>query len=792
MPIGFARMQILRRKVGHDARQRYNYIARLGEHARRGDLALGPVTLAPPDTPTQLTGASLWSAVENQSGRKDAIVGAELLLALPRYSELGAVAATALVAAFCQAMIVSHGLGASYAIHGVHEPEDAEQDAAMTIEDADGPSIADLLDMVSSWPHAHVLVTPRCLGPEGFSPFRCSILEPLIRGAGKNRTVLCAVPWPKVWTRYLNAALTQAGSDKRVRLKAPHSGQHIGPARALALLQGDIERGEAPEGQMWPRLNAKIEARNAQTLLAAPELSEPVFTRTEVADLISRYLDIGGPALAARANKTLEAIDALPLPDPLTGEPTAWLSTRATLERARRSVGLAQSLANKRASTALSRGAVEATIARLERDPDLTPAMVNSLADGHRLVTIETGDFGSLLPALDEIASHAGMEVIHLGHKAMTLAALGRQQVRFVIPSQIENKLRSGDLVIVDRPDALELADLETLLYRALRCDCRLLFIRRPHTLVFPRSPILDRVAACGLTHLLPSSQDATLRSRMAPVDRELAALAEILRHGHARVFVDRASRLAYAQKIVRHEQPTRILGLSAGDRQALGLEDDTAAPIKGVDAAAEGPGEITVLLPDADCLELFYGHNPPERTALLIDADQTPTLAHLISATARAAVDQRLFFVTAAFGTGEALAVKNGFDLAGEIAGLYGHHIREVSGSFRIQGSSDMPGMEEALTMPIAALVAQLDPSQVLAGQPRAGYEAFFDEFDYAPDDDPGPEDFLNAEDSPDDDPSHEPSVLDKPFEDADAVLHIDEPSDDFVPDAEDDSDTW
>jgi hypothetical protein len=791
MPIGFARMQILQRRAGHDARQRYNYIARLGEHARRGDLALGPVTLAPPDTPTQLTGAGLWSAVETQSGRKDAIVGAELVLALPRFSELGADAATALVASFCQAMIVSHGLGASYAIHGVHEPEDAEQDAAMAIEDADGPSIADLLDMVSSWPHAHVLVTPRALGPDGLSPRRCTILEPLVRGAGKNRTVLCAVPWPKIWTRYLNAALTQAGSDQRVRLKAPHSGQHIGPARALALLQGDIERGEAPEGQIWPRLNAKIEARNARTLLAAPELSEPFFTRAEVADLLSRYLDLAGPALAARADMTLEAIDALPLPDLLTGEPTAWLSTRATLERARRSVGLAQSLGSKRAPSALSGEAVATTIARLERDHDLTPAIMDCLAHGHRLVTIETGDFGSLLPALDEIATHAGMGVIHLGHKAMTLAALGRQRVRFVIPSQIEKKLSAGDLVIVDRPDALELADLETLLDKVLRCNCRLLFVRRPHTLIFPRSPILDRVAVCGPTHALPSSADAILPGRMAPVDRDLAALADILRHGHARVFVDRASRLAYARKTQSHKQPTRFVGLSAADRQALGLDEHRPPPSRGAAAAAERLDEIIVLLPDAERLTPLYGHCPPERTALLIDAGQIPTLAHLISATARAAGDQRLFLAAAAFGTDEALAGEIGFDLPGEIARLYGHHVRAILGSFRTPGSTPMPGMEEALTMPIAGLVAQLDPAQVFVGQSGAGGEDFADGFDFPPDDDLGPEDFLDAEDTHDDDPSHEPSVLEQAFEDDDALAGMDEPSDDFAPDAGDESDT-
>ncbi len=791
MPIGFARMQILRRAAGHDARQRYNYIARLGEHAYRRDLAHGPVTLAPTGAPVELTGAGLWSAVEAKAGRKDAIVGAELVLALPRFSELGADAAIALVDAFCEAMIISHGLGASYAIHGAHELEDAGQDAVMAIEEDDGPSIADLLDTVSSWPHAHVLVTPRSLGPEGLSPLRSTILEPLVRGAGKNRTVLCAVPWPKIWTRYLNAALIHAGSDQRVRLRAPHSGQHVGPARAMALLQGDIERGEVPEGQMWPRLNAKIEARNAQTLLAAPEFSEPVFTRAEVADLLSRYLDLGGPALAARTDKTLEAIGALTLPNPVTGEPTSWMSSSATLERARRIAGLAQSLARNPAPFVLSKAVVASTIARLERDPDLTPAIVDCLAYGHRLVTIETGDFGSILPALDEVATHAGVEAIHLGHNSMTLAALGRQRVRFVIPGQMEKKLHAGHLVIVDRPDALELADLETLLDTVRGHNCRLLLVRRPYTLVFPRSPILDRVAACGPTHALPDSTGAILPSRMASVDRDLAALAEILQRGHARVFADHASRLAYAQRTLDHEQPTRLVGLSAADRQALGLDEQISDQIRGADAAADRADEIIVVLTDAERLTPLYGHFPPERTALLIDAGRTPTLAHLISATARAAGDQRLFLAAAAFATEQPLAGETGFDLAGEIARLYGHHIRAILGPFRTPSSTIMPGMEEALIMPITKLVEQLNSASSLAGQLPTGNEDIADDFGIPPDDDVRPEDFIDRKDTHDDDPSHEPSVLDEAFDEDDALLHIDEPSDDVTPDDWDESET-
>lgn len=784
MPIGFARMQVLRRAAGHDPRQRYRYIARLGEYADRDDLALAPVTLTPPHAPRDLAGADLWSAVEAAARRKDAVVGAELVLSLPRFTELSLDAATGLLEAFCEALIVSHGLGATFVIHGIHDESAAQEDAAMAAESADGPSIAELLDTVLSWPHAHVLVTPRTLGPDGLSPSRCSILEPLVRGNAKNRTVLCAVPWAKIWTRSLNAALAHTGSGTRVRLKAPHAGRHVGPARALALLQSDIERGEAPEGQMWPRLNSKIEARNAETLAAAPELHEPVFTRAEVADLLSRYLDLAGPALAARTDQALEAIEARPLPDPLTGNPTGWLSSRDTLERARRIAGLAQSLAKDRAAPLLAEKAVTTTIARLERDPNLVPAIAGCLAHGQRLVTIEMGDFGSILPALDEIAAHAGAQVVHLGHKAMTLAALGRRRVRFVIPNQVEKKLGAENLVIVDRPDALELADLETLLNTAQQRDCRLLLVRRPHTLVFPRSPIIDRIAAQGPVHQLPASRTAILPSRMAPVDRELAALGDMLARGHAKVFENRAARLAYARRILNHPQPTNFFALAAADAHALGLDDLTPAASEAT--TANRSDAITMLLPDANRNTPLYSQSDPARTALLINAAQPPTLAHLIIATAHAAGDDRLFLAAAAFGAGEL-----GFDAMDEIARVYVHHVRTIADAVRAKNPADTMGIAEALTMPIAALVDRLSPAPAHSVEPGADPDAPAGAFAFEPDDDPRPEDFSEADESYDDDPSPEPGEFEFDYADDDIPLLADEPSADFEPDIEDEPGT-
>src|SRR5690606_1950251 len=104
------------------------------------------------------------------------------------------------------------------------------------------------------------------------------------------------------------------------------------------------------------------------------------------------------------------------------------------------------------------------------------------------------------------IIEHAGCQPIHIGHQAMTLAPLGRRKARFVIPVQVDKKVENDSIVILDRPDHLTLEHLETLFETAARKNCRVLMVRRPHSLLFPRNAVTDRIAARAKIHALASS----------------------------------------------------------------------------------------------------------------------------------------------------------------------------------------------------------------------------------------------------------------------------------------------
>lgn len=773
MTIGFARMQLLARSAGQSAVGRYRYIARVGGYANRADLALGPVTVTPVGTPDALRDLALWQEVEDRARRKDAVVGAELVLALPLLSHLSLEDADRVVAQFCDAMVTSNGLGATYAIHAAHDRDAAAAETDRN-ESADGPSVAEVIDAVSSWPHVHILITPKALSPHGLALNRHTALEPLIRGVGKSRTVICATPWRQIWTRFLDHALAMAGSETRVRLQAPSTGRHIGPARALALLQGDIERGEAPNVQRWPRVNAEIEARNARTLEQTPTLQETVFTRAGVADLLSRYLDLKGTALASQTQQFLDSIDAVPLCDPLTGTPMPLFSTHERLEQARRVKEYARTLMATRSEPVLAADTVGKLVTRLGRDSEFVPPITDLLTHGHRLVVVETGELGSILPALNEIIEHAGCQPIHIGHQSMTLAPLGRRKARFVIPVQMRKKVEAGSMVILDRPDQLSLEHLETLFEIAAREDCRILMVRRPHSLPFARNAVIDRIAARAKIHALASSLLPIRPSWEAPVDRELRALTDILRRGHARSFADAAARLAFARRAREHDKPTTLVGSSA--------EIDSAVTDVGGKARSNDqvqPDAITLLLPHRERQLPLYGGGKRGRTALLIDRTATPTLAHLLIQAALGAGDERIFFSATAFGYADAAETHGQVSAAADLVALYRHHLDSLfAAKLPEEGVARENALADLLRADISSVIEERGPGSGRSTAPSSQPIDTYDPIDFPGDDDPYPVEMSDADAGYDDNPD---AAFEQDFGSDPAEEDDDRPAEDF-----------
>lgn len=119
--------------------------------------------------------AALWNAVELAEKRKDAQSAREIEIALPR--ELTPEQMRALARAFAQEQFVDKGMIADIAYH----------------------------NLTGNNPHAHILLTLREYGPDGFGK----------KNRDWNDRALCT-EWRERWAEHANTALERAGQDARI------------------------------------------------------------------------------------------------------------------------------------------------------------------------------------------------------------------------------------------------------------------------------------------------------------------------------------------------------------------------------------------------------------------------------------------------------------------------------------------------------------------------------------------------------------------------------------------------
>jgi hypothetical protein len=137
-------------------------------------------TLAPTNAPAWVQDrAALWNAVEAAETRKNSQVAREIRVALP--AELDHGQRVELVREFCQREFVARGMVADIALHAPGREGDDRNH------------------------HAHILLTTREIGPEGFTT--------------KNRdwnAVEMLEGWREAWARDSNRALERCGLDERI------------------------------------------------------------------------------------------------------------------------------------------------------------------------------------------------------------------------------------------------------------------------------------------------------------------------------------------------------------------------------------------------------------------------------------------------------------------------------------------------------------------------------------------------------------------------------------------------
>src|SRR3954462_4166098 len=204
--------------------------------------------------------AMLWNEVEAAEKRKDAQLAREVEFALPR--ELSREEGVVLARDFVAERFVSRGMVADL---NVHWPVDAQGEAK---------------------PHAHVMLTMREVGPEGFG----------LKVSAWNR-VAELQGWREAWATRANERLAELGHEVRIDHRSfkdqgvelePQN--KIGPAGARR-----EERGKAAERAAEHRAIAQ---RNGQRIEAEPNLAlnalthhHSTFTRHDLVRFVDRHTD---------------------------------------------------------------------------------------------------------------------------------------------------------------------------------------------------------------------------------------------------------------------------------------------------------------------------------------------------------------------------------------------------------------------------------------------------------------------------------------------------------------------
>ena len=175
------------------------------DYTRKGGV-LHTEIIAPDTAPAWVHDrSSLWNAVEDAERRKDAQVAREVRVALP--SELSTEQNSDLVRAFVREQFVARGMIADVALHAPGREGDQRNH------------------------HAHIMLTTREVGPEGFGP--------------KNRdwnAKELLVDWRGSWAEHVNDTLERHDVHERV----DHRTLVAQRADALSLAHDAQERGDAP------------------------------------------------------------------------------------------------------------------------------------------------------------------------------------------------------------------------------------------------------------------------------------------------------------------------------------------------------------------------------------------------------------------------------------------------------------------------------------------------------------------------------------------------------------------
>jgi Ti-type conjugative transfer relaxase TraA len=258
--------------------------------------------LLPEGAPAELASSdALWNAAEAMEKRKDAQLARELVLALPANTELGHDDRVELARSFAQEHFVSKGLAVQIDVHAPHGAESEGERANY---------------------HAHLLITTRRLGEEGFSAKKARDLDPVIKRGGGRAIVAEGEAWGELWRDHQNRYFAEQGFDIRVDATSAVPQEHIGPVRMRAV---DAEANVRAENIR--RANEEA-ARDPEKVLAVLTRNQASFSEYDLDRHLKKHIRDDAERAGVKS-AVLDREDVLALHDREAGEGVGRWTTRA-------------------------------------------------------------------------------------------------------------------------------------------------------------------------------------------------------------------------------------------------------------------------------------------------------------------------------------------------------------------------------------------------------------------------------------------------------------------------------
>ncbi|RWK58564.1 AAA family ATPase [Mesorhizobium sp.] len=315
MAIAFARARYISRSDGGSAVRSAAYNGREAIKAQRtGEVFYFKHREAPehhevllPDgAPAELASSdALWNAAEAMEKRKDAQLARELVLALPANQEVDHGDRVELARSFALEHFVSKGLAVQLDVHAPHGAESEGERANY---------------------HAHLLITTRRLGEDGFAARKARDLDPVIKRGGGRAIVAEGEAWGALWRDHQNRYFAEQGLSIRVDATSAVPQEHIGPLRMR------VPDAEANVRAEHIRRANEEAARDPDHVLAVLTRNQASFSEYDLDRHLKKHIRDEGERAEVKG-KVLGRDDVLALHDRETGESAGRWTTRAVRDQ---------------------------------------------------------------------------------------------------------------------------------------------------------------------------------------------------------------------------------------------------------------------------------------------------------------------------------------------------------------------------------------------------------------------------------------------------------------------------